>query len=547
MLVRTKLGNTALILVFFASFIRFATAQVTINGAQQFCAGDSITLTTTPNTFASYVWSNGQTSPAIRIGTGGVYRVTVTDFGGLTDTASITITENQPRIPNIVGTPYMCNGRQTYLSVSNNYRSYSWSSGATTADITVTRVGTYSVTVQDENNCTASDTVTVSDATLTNTPLQDSITICAGDSVVLDATASGTATYYWNNTANTSSITVFAAGMYNVIITNGQCVAYDTAWVKAVPKITVNLGADSVICKGDSLRLVATYSPLYQYQWQDSSRNHYFWAKTAGTYNVKVNLGTCEARDTVKLIYFNEYPLNTIDTTTCDSLLRIGGNILTAKRYRWENGDTNSIRSVRQSGFYHFIATNDRCYADYRYNVRFLTKPKVDLGKDTILCRDFGSNVYFLKAEQTSAATYKWSNNTDNPNLSVTNDGLYAVTVTNACGTSFDAVGVQFKDCAAAFVPTAFSPNGDNTNDFLMVYPSPTVRKINRFAVFDRWGGQVFEALDFLPADASRNAWDGKLYNSSTYASPSVYVWILEVETQQGEIVKQAGEITIIR
>ncbi len=58
------------------------------------------------------------------------------------------------------------------------------------------------------------------------------------------------------------------------------------------------------------------------------------------------------------------------------------------------------------------------------------------------------------------------------------------------------------------YIPNAFSPNGDNRNDYFLLYPTNYVRKVNRFEVYDRWSGVLFRRTDFLPNE-EQLGWDG--------------------------------------
>jgi hypothetical protein len=108
--------------------------------------------------------------------------------------------------------------------------SYSWSTGATTQVINSTGTGTYSVTVTDRNNCTATHQFTIN---AVNCSLFKA-TINALDSTQLAMAwvnvTNGTApySYSWSNGATTSTIGVTTNGAYRVTVTDAnRCTATD--------------------------------------------------------------------------------------------------------------------------------------------------------------------------------------------------------------------------------------------------------------------------------------------------------------------------------
>ena len=69
----------------------------------------------------------------------------------------------------------------------------------------------------------------------------------------------------------------------------------------------------------------------------------------------------------------------------------------------------------------------------------------------------------------------------------------------NKCGIASDQILVEFDDCNEIYIPNAFSPNGDGINDVLTIRDGGDTELIHFFRIFDRWGGLVHEAQDFLP------------------------------------------------
>ena len=96
----------------------------------------------------------------------GTYSLTVTDANNCTATASATVAQPVTITAVATATDALCNeaaNGQVGLEVSGGTTPYTflWSNGATTEDLTDVPAGTYSVTVTDANNCTATASATV--------------------------------------------------------------------------------------------------------------------------------------------------------------------------------------------------------------------------------------------------------------------------------------------------------------------------------------------------------------------------------------------------
>ena len=91
--------------------------------------------------------------------------------------------------------------------------------------------------------------------------------------------------------------------------------------------------------------------------------------------------------------------------------------------------------------------------------------------------------------------------------------------------------------------PTAFSPNGDNINDLLLVHGQSESR-VRTFRVYDRWGEMIYEAANFAFNDAN-TGWDGNF--RSQPMDPGVFVWVLEAEFADGHTEVFRGNTTLVR
>jgi gliding motility-associated-like protein len=530
--------------IFFGGPLSINAQNLTISGDNGFCPNGLARLIAA-DSFRTYAWSTGEMTRSITVTTAGNYTVIATDSTGKMDTVSKFIRAFQNPQPTFGGAPFICPKRSTTVFVEQNCRKYQWSNGDTIAQLNTSSVGSFSVTITDFNGCIGSGSVTIADGSTAALSLPDSIKICAGDSALLDATGQNATSYYWNTDDTTATLTVRSAGIYNVIVSNGQCVSYDTTRVFVLPAPVFNLGRDTIICQKDTLILRGPTSPLYAFVWQDSSREQTFAATKTGIYHLNVSFGKCRSGDSMSLHVFNEYQGGTKDTVSCDTVLKIIPNFYGATSYKWAEGSQDTSLTVSKSGTYQVIAFNGRCYLDRRFNVVFKKKYPLELGRDTVLCRDLGQNAFFISAELPNTKTYFWNDTTREPTRFIKESGLYWVQATNECGDVRDSINVVFHNCYQQFVPNVFSPNGDGANDFLQIYPSFDVVKIVQFNIFDRWGNRVFSAQDFSPDAAAGFAWNG--YFGGRLLPPDVFVYYLEIETKTKERLIQKGDITLIR
>lgn len=279
------------------------------------CNGDNtgdLTVTTSNGAANySYVWSNtsttsntSSTSNGISSLAAGTYTVTVIDGNGCTATASATITQPTALSATVVvDSNVSCNGLSdggltaSYSGGAGPY-TYSWSNGATTSSIRGLAVGTYSVTVTDANDCTATNNGTITEPTvLSVSAIVDANESCNGlaDGAARAQASGGAApyTYLWSNTATTSSITGLSAGTYNVTVTDDNgCTATQSATITQPSAINVSAIITDESCSGEGdgaidITISGGQSP-YTYSWSNSASTEDVSGLSGGTYSVTI-------------------------------------------------------------------------------------------------------------------------------------------------------------------------------------------------------------------------------------------------------------------
>lgn len=163
------------------------------------------------NTFATYQWSNGLTSSHI-FALAGTYSLTVTDFFGCTNSASITVLKEPAASVEITGQSNACEEDfPVTLTASGNFDLVSWSSGQQTKTIKVTGPGSFSVTVTNGFGCTATDDIVVTKLPEPQFPpsLHDT-TVCRESLPITFDAGFDKVFYLWSTGEQTPTITIEA-------------------------------------------------------------------------------------------------------------------------------------------------------------------------------------------------------------------------------------------------------------------------------------------------------------------------------------------------
>ena len=126
-----------------------------------------------------------------------------------------------------------------------------------------------------------------------------------------------------------------------------------------------------------------------------------------------------------------------------------------------------------------------------------------------------------------------------NPVHQYDNEGQYDVMliVTDEAGCQDTAV-VMVPIYHGPLVPSAFSPNGDNNNDWLMVLGG-NFETVD-FKIYNNWGQVIFETQDPLSL-----GWNG-IFNDEPQPI-GVYVYVAKVTTYDGVEHVLSGDVSLIR
>jgi gliding motility-associated-like protein len=298
----------------------------------------------------TYQWNDlplpGQTTPTATGLCVGLYTATVTDIS-CTDSISVNITG--PALLTVsasVNIPVSCNGFNDGAAIANALGgtvayAYQWNTTPTqtTQIATGLTAGTYIVIVTDDNNCTATDSVTITEPTpvLANEDtIPPNCQVCDGAITVNPTGGIGTYTFNWTATnavlgSVTNTITNLCAGGYSVDITDvgTGCVTtfnFPLSNTNApLPNTVVTDASCNGVCDGQITSTPTGGTAPYSYSWNPASpidTNQTITGLCAGPYilNVTDALG-CIGVATDNVLEPNPLQANmTFANVTCNGL-----------------------------------------------------------------------------------------------------------------------------------------------------------------------------------------------------------------------------------
>lgn len=266
--------------------------------------------------------------------------------------------------------------------------------------------------------------------------------ICTNSTFSLNAGV-GLAAYLWSTGETTPSIAVTQPGVYTVAVADIQgCTGADTITVDTLAPPVLQLGADVVVCEGTPVTIDG--GPGYaSYFWSTASTQQSIAVQNSGTYSLLVTAANgCTETDEINV---NFLPLPTVnlgaDRTICagDQLLISAPGGLAS--YLWSTGDTVAQISIGSAGTYSVqVSSADGCEAGDSLMVS-VNEPTPDLGADQTICE--GSS---LSLSAGSFSGYIWSTGSSTPTISVSDSGVYSVTVIDGNGcTGEDSIAISLE------------------------------------------------------------------------------------------------------
>lgn len=466
----------------------------------------------------------------------GTYYIQSTTGGGCMDIEPVTISFNPPPISNAGPDVIICTGGVGNLGAAPTAGdAYSWSpatglSSAAISNPTVTlinaggpsTINSYTVTTTNPTTgCTSTDVVVVTVDAVASANAGSPQSVCVGNGITLAGAvggsasggtwSGGTGTYFPNSTAlnavYTPSAAEYAAGTVTLTLTTndptGPCTFASSnvtftffqnpivnfpAVPAGCPTHCVNFTDASAVAGGTIVSWSWNFGDGYVGP-ETSLQNPPHCYSASGFYDVTLTVVSNNGCSTTLMMpaFVQVYPVPTAEFSPTPNPASLLNPVVTL-----ENGSSSDV----VSWLYHF-GDGD--------SIGFTTPSPVhtypDIASSTYLATLFVTNVY-------------------------------------GC-TDFVSHYVEIGPEFTFFIPNAFTPNGDGTNDFFFGQGIGIV-DYDLF-IFDRWGNQIFHGDDLY------DMWDGRANGGDDVAQQDVYVWKVKLTDVFGKKHNYIGTVTLVK
>lgn len=403
--------------------------SIAASGPTSICQGNTLTLTASVPTVS---WSTGATTQSITVSTAGTYSVTPTAAGFCPSSTSVSVNVLPNPVVTINGNSSICQGASAVLSTSSPFSQYSWSGGQTSATISVSNSGNYSVTVTNASGCTATSNFNLTVQPNPIPVIAGDPDFCLGSSSTLTVPSAYTS-YQWSTGSNTSSTNVSLPGTYTVTVTDANgCTGIDNQLIVVFNNPLPFISGVTSICQGANANLIANPTGL-NYQWSNGSTATSIQPGVAGTYTLTVTDANGCSGTTSQQVNLNNLPVPVItgNLSACqgsNSTLGINGSF---SGYQWSNGSTTGTIVVNASGTYQVTVTDaNGCTGSASATFTALPFSNPVISGPTGFC----SGTSAVLSLNNTYVTYAWSNGSSASAPTITQGGNYTVTVTAANG-----------------------------------------------------------------------------------------------------------------
>ncbi len=452
----------------------------------------------------SYLWNTTAITQDINNLPIGIYTLSIIDNQNCVLSKTDTIVQpTQIDTSNVLLDDISCNGfsdgsiNLTTVGGTAPY-TYLWSNNTTNEDLTNVIIGTYTVTITDNNLCTRQFTYTLNQPLpliSTYTTIEPLCYAYSDGSITLNTTGGTTPyAYSWTNGSTSAVNSGIVTGNYTATITDAQnCVFVLPCFIDQPAQIQVSFSvSDTVGCDPTTIEFTNTSDEQFISTWQFGDGNSANGSNITNTYTspgcfdvsltVESPIGCTNSVIYPSIICINPTPTagisanpTTLDTSNPET--EILNTTTGAVSYEWDMGD---------NGLYNFFQPGMYTYPMYTLNEFIITLTATsDKG-----CVD--------------TAQYK----------------------------------ILFDNSLIFYVPNTFTPDGNEYNNVFKPILTSLVAEY-QMQIYNRWGELIFESFD------KEVGWDGS-YKGGIVQN-GAYNWVIKIKTDGTQTHVKRGNVLLLR
>jgi gliding motility-associated-like protein len=275
-----------------------AAPALDLGGDIVLCPARTVLLDVHHPSIQNYKWQDNSFGPTFNVLQPGAYWVRVQGTNGCFNSDTVHVRESPLGLFTLGADTTLCDNKLLTLAFNLPGASYLWSNGSNTNSYTITQPGLHWLEMS-HFGCIKRDSMAVNYRPAPPVNLGRDTTLCAGNTMVLDAAAPGAA-YLWSNGATSASIQVATAGRYWVTASRNGCGASDTIVIRSLSLSVSPLGRDTVLCHGQTLVLRPNAEGASMV-WQDGFTGTSYEIAKPGRYRVTITNSCGVVRDEITI------------------------------------------------------------------------------------------------------------------------------------------------------------------------------------------------------------------------------------------------------
>lgn len=267
--------------------------------------------------------------------------------------------------------------------------------------------------------------------------LDDSYSICEGESVLLSVAGPENGSYEWSPPIGLSDpfsretdASPESTTQYFITYTDLCGNTRNDSTIVEVISPEVSLTEDFSLCASESETIGVPAIPGYTYSWNDGVPGNTRSAFPGEDYWIEATFQGCTARDSISIGLLDEpAPDLGEDISSCEGESVVIGSGFEGYDIAWSNGAGSPEIEITEGGTYSVTVTDPEngCSGSDEIDVVFIAVPQPSLPAEIGLCEGETTEL----DAGTNAESFDWNTGATSESIVVTEEGLYTVSASN--------------------------------------------------------------------------------------------------------------------